>query len=57
MNPILNTSVRVVAVERLGQTRFFITMGNPGFNLRANNLNGYATEKAAMAASLRCERR
>lgn len=30
--------------------RFFITMGHPGFNSRANNRDGYATRDAALAA-------
>lgn len=29
--------------------RFYITMGHPGFNSRANNGNGYATRAAAYA--------
>lgn len=33
--------------------RWFITMGQPGFNLPANNGKGYATQKAAAAASNR----
>ncbi len=57
MNALLNTSRRVVEIKIGNEPRFYITMGNPGFNLPANNLNGYATEKAAMAASLRCERK
>jgi hypothetical protein len=57
MNALLNSTDRVVAIEVRGETRYYITMGHPGFNLPANNRKGYATEKAAMAASLRCERR
>jgi hypothetical protein len=30
--------------------RWFITMGHPGFNSRANNRDGYATEAAARKA-------
>jgi|DEB0MinimDraft_10_1074344.scaffolds.fasta_scaffold81882_2 hypothetical protein len=55
MNALLNNQTRVVAIEVRGETRYYITMGHPGFNLRANNLGGYATAKAAEAASLRCE--
>jgi hypothetical protein len=56
MNALLNSTDRVVAIEVRGEVRYFITMGRPGFNLPANNRNGYATAKAAEAASLRCER-
>lgn len=42
--------VRVVAAQG---GRYFITMGHPGFNSRANNGNGYATATAAKAASAR----
>jgi len=55
MNALLNNATRVVAVEVRGETRYYITMGHAGFNLRANNLGGYATAKAAESASLRCE--
>lgn len=34
--------------------RWFITMGHAGFNLPANNRNGYATEATAVKASLKC---
>lgn len=34
--------------------RFYIRMGYNGFNTRANNLSGYATEKKALAAAQRC---
>jgi len=57
MNALLDTSRRVVEIKIGNEPRYYITMGNPGFNLPANNKAGYATEKAAMAASLRCERR
>lgn len=30
--------------------RWFITMGQPGFNSPANNRDGYASEAAALAA-------
>ena len=33
--------------------RWFITMGHPGFNLRANNRDGFATKAAAEHASMR----
>lgn len=33
--------------------RWFITMGHPGFNARANNLAGYATKAKALAAVAR----
>jgi hypothetical protein len=52
---LLNTSVRVASTQINGETRWFITIGRPGFNLPANNRLGYATEAAAMAASLKCE--
>jgi hypothetical protein len=55
MNALLNNTNRVVAIEVRGETRYYITMGHAGFNLRANNLSGYATAKSAEAASLRCE--
>lgn len=48
---------RIVMIEINGEARYFISMGNPGFNLRANNLDGYATHDAAMKASLRCQDR
>ena len=31
--------------------RWYISMGRPGFNSKANNRNGYATEKAALEAT------
>jgi len=55
MNALISND-RVVAIEVRGETRYFISMGRPGFNLPANNRKGYATAKAAEAASLRCER-
>lgn len=33
--------------------RYYVTMGHAGFNLPANNRNGYATESAARTASVR----
>lgn len=33
--------------------RFYVTMGHAGFNLPANNRNGYATENAARLASVK----
>lgn len=36
--------------------RWYITMGHPGFNSAANNFNGYATQKQAMAAYRRHRR-
>lgn len=39
------------AVKQNPETgRYFITMGHPGFNSRANNGSGYATQAAALAA-------
>jgi len=36
--------------------RYYIAMGHPGFNSPANNGNGYATERAALAALRRYSR-
>jgi hypothetical protein len=55
MNALISND-RVVAIKVGEQTRYYISMGRPGFNLPANNRKGYATAKAAEAASLRCER-
>ena len=33
--------------------RYFITMGHPGYNSRANNFDGYPTEQRARLAVLR----
>jgi hypothetical protein len=55
MNALISND-RVVAIEVRGETRYYIAMGRPGFNLPANNRKGYATAKAAETASLRCER-
>lgn len=52
---LLNNSVRVASTQINGETRWFITIGRPGFNLPANNRLGYATESAAIEASLKCE--
>ena len=52
MNSPLNSINLVVEING----RFFITMGNRGYNLPANNRRGYATLKAATAASDRCGR-
>lgn len=57
MNASLVSNDRVVAIAVGSEVRFFISLGNPGFNLPANNRNGYATYEAAMAASKRCENR
>jgi hypothetical protein len=39
------------AVAQEAETgRWFITIGHPGFNTRANNLNGYASRAQAYAA-------
>jgi hypothetical protein len=54
MNALISND-RVVEIKIGGEARYYISMGNPGFNLRANNLNGYATHDDAMKASLRCE--
>lgn len=40
----------VYAVKPAPDGRWYITMGHPGFNSRANNANGYASRKAAVAA-------
>ena len=52
---LLISSDRVVEINVGEQARYYISMGRPGFNLPANNRKGYATHKAAEAASLRCE--
>jgi hypothetical protein len=54
MNALISND-RVVEVKTGVQARYYISMGRPGFNLPANNRIGYATHKAAEAASLRCE--
>ena len=54
MNALISND-RVVEIKVGGEARYFIAMGRPGFNLRANNLNGYATCEAAEKASLKCE--
>jgi hypothetical protein len=54
MNALISNE-RVVEVTVGVQVRYYISMGRPGFNLPANNRMGYATFKAAEAASLRCE--
>jgi len=42
------------AVKRNHETgRYFITMGHPGFNSRANNVDGYASERIARSQVLR----
>lgn len=56
MNALISND-RVVEIKVGNEARFFIAMGRPGFNLRANNLNGYATREAAEKASLKCEAR
>ena len=43
---LLSTTSPVVEFEG----RWFITIGNPGFNSPANNGKGYATRAKAMAA-------
>lgn len=48
---------KTVCATRVAQDaagRWFITMGHAGFNLPANNRNGFATEAAAVKASLKC---
>lgn len=42
-----------VAMQHQGTGRWYITMGRPGFNSRANNADGYASKEAAIAASER----
>ena len=54
MNALISNDP-VVEIKVCGEARYFIAMGRPGFNLRANNLNGYATREAAEKASLKCE--
>ena len=54
MNALISND-RVVEVKTGVQVRYYISMGRPGFNLPANNRMGYATHKAAEAASRRCE--
>jgi ribosomal protein S11 len=57
MNALISND-RVVEIKNAaGETRYYIAMGRPGFNLRANNMNGYATKQAAEKASLKCEGR
>jgi len=56
MNALISND-RVVEIKVGEQVRYYISMGRPGFNLPANNRKGYATAKAAEAASLRCESR
>jgi hypothetical protein len=34
--------------------RYFINMGHPGFNTRANNVQGYATKAQALRAMIAC---
>lgn len=45
-----NPDCREAVKERPDTRRFYITMGHPGFNSRANNGNGYDTSAAARAA-------
>lgn len=59
-----NSTERIVASARFDKAlltwvprRFFIGVGFPGFNSPANNRSGYATPEAALAASLRYERK
>lgn len=40
-----------------GNGRWFITMGHAGFNLPANNGQGYLTRRRAVAAHRRCASR
>ena len=56
MNALISND-RVVEIKVGNEVRYYISMGNPGFNLPANNKNGYATESAALKASHRCELR
>lgn len=39
--------------HRMESGRWFIAMGQPGFNSPANNRDGYASEASAIAASRR----
>jgi hypothetical protein len=48
---------RVLFVKGFGEVRYFIAIGFPGFNSPANNRSGYASPEAALAASLRYERK
>jgi hypothetical protein len=45
----------VAAADR--PTRYYIAIGQAGFNSPANNRNGYKTDAAAAAASLRYSKR
>jgi hypothetical protein len=38
-------------------TRYFIRMGNPGFNSEANNGSGYSSVRAAVRAITRYEKK
>lgn len=52
------TTDRIISVTSTsGATRYFIALGYAGFNSAINNRNGYATAAAALAASLRYERK
>ncbi len=47
----------IEAREVLGRgERYYIAMGHPGYNLPANNRDGYGTVADARSAMLRCER-
>jgi hypothetical protein len=41
-------------VRQADTGRWYITMGHSGFNLPANNRNGYASKARAVAAHKRC---
>lgn len=46
---------RILTLNYCGEVRYFIAVGFAGFNLPANNRSGWATEKSALATSLRYE--
>jgi hypothetical protein len=45
------------AKENPNTGRWFITMGHAGFNSKANNRDGYASEKRARLAMANCLRK
>ena len=52
------TTDRIISVTSTsGAPRYFIALGYAGFNSAINNRGGYLTAAAALAASLRYERK